>query len=345
MLEDLRPVQWDGPQAVVALPEHINVSNAGQIREELLSVINCGAVVLIADMTVTISCDHAGADALVSAHQRAIIAGTELRLVVTAQIVSRVLNLSGLDRLVPVYPSMEAATAARAPAATVNLGTWTGSDGHVPRRPAGQPRARFSAAGPWDGNGADITPAVVPELLDSLPDVPGRPVDSLIPADLQAAHRGHRNVYARAPGICPMDAGTRLAGLRKDGTTFPAEVSLCPVTTVAGHFTLAVIRDVTEALRLADLAGLARASVAAEQEYRSRELLDTIITSLFHVGLSLHAAVDLPAEAIRQCIAEALAHLDDTIREIRDAEFTIPGHDTMPGPAPLNGAGVTPPPA
>ena len=61
-----------GRQALVALPEHIDVSNErGQIREELLSVINRGAEALIADMTATLSCDHAGVDAVARAYQRA----------------------------------------------------------------------------------------------------------------------------------------------------------------------------------------------------------------------------------------------------------------------------------
>jgi hypothetical protein len=56
------PVHWLGRHAVVTLPEHIYVSNAGQIRELLLSIINRGAAALIIDMTATASCDHAGAD-------------------------------------------------------------------------------------------------------------------------------------------------------------------------------------------------------------------------------------------------------------------------------------------
>ena len=100
----------------MTLPEQIDVSNAGQIRETLLSVINRGATSLIADMSATISCDYAFADAVARASRRAILTGTELRLVVTAQIVRRVLSTSGLDRLVAIYPSLESATAARAPA-------------------------------------------------------------------------------------------------------------------------------------------------------------------------------------------------------------------------------------
>jgi anti-anti-sigma factor len=110
------PVRWTGQQAVMTLPEQIDVSNAGQIREALLSVINRGATSLIADMSATMSCDYAFADAVARASRRAILTGTELRLVVTAQIVRRVLSTSGLDRLVAIYPSLESAAAARAPA-------------------------------------------------------------------------------------------------------------------------------------------------------------------------------------------------------------------------------------
>jgi anti-sigma B factor antagonist len=108
-------VQWTGRQAVVTLPDHIDVSNADQIREELPAVIDRGAAALIMDMTAALSCDHTGADAVGRAYQRAVANGTQLRLVVTARIVRRVLGLNGLDRLIPIYPSLEAAITAGAP--------------------------------------------------------------------------------------------------------------------------------------------------------------------------------------------------------------------------------------
>jgi anti-anti-sigma factor len=104
-------VRWTGRRAVLTLPEHVDVSNADQISEQLLWAINRGAIELIADMTATVSCDYAGATAVARAYKRAAANGTQLRLVITAEIVRRVLSMNGLDRLIPVYPSLEAAAA------------------------------------------------------------------------------------------------------------------------------------------------------------------------------------------------------------------------------------------
>ena len=278
MVSQTCPVRWARRHAVMELPEHVDVSNAGQIREELLSAINRGAQSLIADMTATISCDHAGADAVARAYQRATISGTELRLVVTAQIVRRVISISGLDRLVPVYPSLEAAAAARAPAVVLALRARPASPETDGRAPPGGGGGPAQAAGHADGTAPSITPAVVWKLVDALQDgvaladghgiialantrleamfgyqhgeLIGHPVELLVPADLQAAHCGHRASYASAPTARPMGAGAPLVGLRKDRTTFPAEISLSPVPAAAGHFTLAVIRDITGTRRL-----------------------------------------------------------------------------------------------
>jgi anti-sigma B factor antagonist len=147
-MPDSYPVRWTGRLAIVALPQHVGDRNAGQIREQLLWVVNRGAAELIIDMTRTASCDYEGAAAVARAHQRATASGTQLRLAVTTTAVQRVLCLNGLDRLIPVHPSLDAAIAAAAPAAIVP----------VPLQPDGQhtaqPRkpARY-AGGPADGTG------------------------------------------------------------------------------------------------------------------------------------------------------------------------------------------------
>ena len=357
------PVRWTGRQAVVTLPEHIGVSNSGQIREQLLELVNRGAAVLIADMTGTVSCDHGGADALLRAYQRASISGAQLRMAVTAQIVRRVLDASGLDRLVSIYPSVEAAIAAGTPGVIPLVprpGKGQGEDQVSPgRRRAAAPRNRSQASG--------VTPAVLWGLVDALHDgvvltdddgvlvlanrraedmfgymageLIGQPVESLVPADLRAAHISQRAGYAQQPTARPMASRARLPGRRKDGSTFPARVSLSPVPTATGRFILAVIRDVTEDLPRADLADLARAAATAEQARRGRVLLDRVVNGLLHVGLSLQAAIDLPHDVAVQQIADALRHLDDTIREIHDHVFADHDHEGPPDPAPRNGSG------
>ena len=211
-----------------------------------------------------------------------------------------------------------------------------------------------------DGPAAAITPAVVGKLVDALADgvtltdgdgtlalvnlrleemfgyahgeLTGCPVESLVPIGLQAAHRGHQAAYAQAPTARPMGAGARLVALRQDGTTFPAEISLSPVATATGAFTLTVIRDVTEARRLADLADLARAAVAAKQAHDGQGLLDSVTASLYNVGLSLQAAADLRHDAASKGIAAALRQLDDTVRQIRDTTFATLRPETDPAP-------------
>src|SRR5271166_2548877 len=316
VLEDIYPVRWAGKQAVVTLPEDIDLSNAGQIREQLLTVINRGAAVLIADMTATISCDYAGAEAVIRAHQRAVISGTDLRLVVTAQIVRRVLSYNGLDRLVSIYPSLEAAQAVRAPAEVLGLVPRPASvraDDQAPPRCSTPTGSHLPAAWPSGWNRAAATSADLRSLVDALQDgvaladsdgalalasrrleemfgyehgqLLGQTVERLIPADLQAAHRSHRATYAEAPRTRPMT--DRLVGLRKDATTFPERIGLSPAPTAPAHFAFAVIRDVAAARHLEELIDLARSAVTAERAHGGRELLDTIINRLFQLGLLL----------------------------------------------------------
>jgi anti-sigma B factor antagonist len=160
------PVRWAGRQAVMTIRQRMDVSTAGQIRDELLSVINRGARVLIAEMTATASCDHAGADAVVRACQRGVTGGMELRLV-TAQIVSRVLCFSGVDRLVAIYPSLEAATAALAQVAAP---AGTGTNGQPPPHPAARAGRPAQATGPADGTRAGTISGVMGELAGPLRD-------------------------------------------------------------------------------------------------------------------------------------------------------------------------------
>jgi PAS domain S-box-containing protein len=345
------PVRWAGSQAVVTLPEHIGVGDSGPLGEQLLGLLDGGAAVLIADMTRTVSCDRPGADALVHARHRASAGGAQLRVAVTAPAVRRVLEASGVDRLVSIYPSVEEASAAGAPDVIPLLPRPGPGPGE---QPGGWRRRRAAP----DRSREGIPPAALWGLIDALADgvilsnedgllvlanrqaedmfgyrpgeLTGQPVESLVPAGLRTAHVTQRAGYAQEPVARPMGARMRLAGQRQDGSTFPARVSLSPVVTATGRFVLAVIRDITEDQPRADLADVARATAVADDARRGRELLSRIVDDLFRVGLSLQVAIDVPHEVAVQEIAGALRTLDDTIREIRDHVFAAPGLDSPP---------------
>jgi anti-anti-sigma factor len=109
---DKFPVDWAHPVAVVTMPDEIDIANAEDVRDALLAVLNQGITTLIVDMTETTFCACAGAGAFARAHQRAQVSAAQVRLVARAPIVRRLLAITGLDHLMPVFDSLSAAVPA-----------------------------------------------------------------------------------------------------------------------------------------------------------------------------------------------------------------------------------------
>ena len=144
MSADAYPVLWIGQAAVVTLPVEVDITNADQVREDLLSVVNQGTPLLVADMSKTTFCDSAGVGALVRAFRRAQASNCSMRLVVCTVAVQRVLAITGVDRLLDIYPSVAA--------------SLPGHRGHSARSEAPQPENVAAQADNDDGAAERLEP-------------------------------------------------------------------------------------------------------------------------------------------------------------------------------------------
>ena len=79
----------------------------------------------------------------------------------------------------------------------------------------------------------------------------GAPIERLVPTRLAERHVAQRSAYAAHPRARPMGSGLELTGRRRDGTEFPAEISLAPLSSPRGDLVLATVVDITARVTLA----------------------------------------------------------------------------------------------
>jgi anti-sigma B factor antagonist len=107
-----------GPSAslqVVVLPDEIDLVNAGRVEDQLRAALRPGVSAVIADMSATTFADSSAIRALLAVRDAAAASRAELRLVIPAPEVLRILQLLGLDSMLQIYPSLAAAQAAAGP--------------------------------------------------------------------------------------------------------------------------------------------------------------------------------------------------------------------------------------
>src|SRR5579875_209771 len=122
-------VRWLNRHALVTLPARIDQSNADSIGRQLLALVSRDLLVLLVDLSATTDCGHACGEALTQVYQRAMITGTDLRLITGpgsgsnrgsgsgagSSSAQRMLRMTGLDRVIRTYGSMAEALAATLP--------------------------------------------------------------------------------------------------------------------------------------------------------------------------------------------------------------------------------------
>ncbi len=112
----------------------------------------------------------------------------------------------------------------------------------------------------------------------------GLDVDSLLPPEAIGRHAEHRARYWANPTVRPMGYGYVLKARRKDGSEFPAEISLSPVHTENGFRVTAVIRDVTEQKKAEEEVRLAnqRLEMQHREAERANALKSEFLASMSH---------------------------------------------------------------
>lgn len=147
----------------------------------------------------------------------------------------------------------------------------------------------------------------------------GMPVDRLVPAEQRGRHAQFRADYSASPVSRPMGSGLHLLAEHADGSLFPVEISLSPVTLDDDRQTIATVRDISERQD-----ERARVALMKERERIARDLHDTVIQQLFAAGMTLEAIAGSPGAADTELrLHEVAAQLDDTITEIRGSIFRL----------------------
>jgi len=73
----------------------------------------------------------------------------------------------------------------------------------------------------------------------------GESIEVLMPGDQRDKHRELRHSFNKAPRARPMVSGLQIMGLRKDGTSFRAEIALNPIETDDGLIVTSTVREIS----------------------------------------------------------------------------------------------------
>src|SRR5437899_5346375 len=87
----------------------------------------------------------------------------------------------------------------------------------------------------------------------------GFAVEMLVPETVRGVHPAHRAEYFADPRTRPMGAGLELSARRRDGSEFPAEISLSSIETEEGLLVSAAVRDIRTEEHTSELQSLRQA--------------------------------------------------------------------------------------
>lgn len=101
----------------------------------------------------------------------------------------------------------------------------------------------------------------------------GQKIEILIPEDARGRHRQHRSDFEKSPSNRSMGSGMYLSGRKKDGTTFPVEISLNHFGTKKELKVMALISDITRRVEAEKRVKELNEKLEHKVEERTQELL------------------------------------------------------------------------
>lgn len=151
----------------------------------------------------------------------------------------------------------------------------------------------------------DVNPKAVALFGWGVEELVGRSVDVLVPEAARGRHAEYRREFMEQPRDRPMGMGLDLRGRRKDGTTFPVEISLSPWGDGAqGARVICAVRDVTDHKRLRDFSESALRASEDERRRIARELHDDTAQRLATLILRVRLLADEEDAAARAALLE-----------------------------------------
>ncbi|MGE3777215.1 MAG: chemotaxis protein CheB [Pirellulaceae bacterium] len=157
----------------------------------------------------------------------------------------------------------------------------------------------------------------------------GQSVEMLMPERYRQRHVRHRQTYLQHPRLRPMTTQLDLVGLRKDGSEFPIDVRLSPLSTPRGVAVLSAVLDVTDRKRLESSLRTQltqRDRFLATLSHELRNPLAAILAAAAMVsrlaGDGSESAAD-PCGVIRRQASQLAALLDDLLDVSRVSQNKI----------------------
>ncbi|MDQ3896477.1 MAG: PAS domain S-box protein, partial [Actinomycetota bacterium] len=177
----------------------------------------------------------------------------------------------------------------------------------------------------------------------------GQAVEALLPAARRQGHVGDRTRYLGEATTRPMGSGRELEALRKDGTSFPVDVSLTPLPGHDGVLVAAAVRDMTARAELEE--ERRRLHETRLLRRQSLEINDNVIQGLTTAAYALElgetsmarAAVNHTLRSARRMISGLLGAADGPplrageLRRGRPARVLPPRASAATGPEPRGG--------